>query len=361
MDSNSPAGPAKLPDVIKDMIEHKLFSFTRSLMDLDSTTGQEGEASRFVAEFLRQQGFEVETWDAAPGRPNVFARAVGSAHVVLSTHLDTVPPFIPSSEDADAIRGRGACDAKGICAAQIFAGIELAGRGVRDFGFLFVVGEERNSAGALAANPRQADLAPQVRYLINGEPTESKLVRGGKGVLRLSLSAQGRAAHSAHPELGESAIDKLLDALAKLRAIPLPENAEFGAATLNIGMIRGGRAPNVIADEATAELMYRTVPGCEALEAETRRAIEGLAACERVLELPPIRLATLPGFATTVAAFGTDIPNLGNWGKPLLFGPGSIRVAHTSDEFIMKRELVAAVGTYVQLVEGLLERPTHGE
>lgn len=357
MDSNSPAGPAKLPEVIKDMIEDKLFAFTRALMDLDSTTGREGEASRFVAEFLRRAGFAVEMWEAAPGRPNVYAGAGGAARVVLSTHLDTVPPFLPSREDAEAIRGRGACDAKGICAAQIFAGLELVRRGVRDFGFLFVVGEERDSAGAMAANPRQPELAPAVEYLINGEPTESRLIQAGKGVLRLRLRARGRAAHSAYPELGESAIEKLLDALQRLRALPLPESAEFGAATMNIGTIAGGRAPNVIADEAAAELMFRTVPGAaEALEAEARRAIAGLVECERVLELAPIRLETLPGFPTGVVAFATDIPNLGAWGKPLLFGPGSIQVAHTPDEFIMKRELAEAVETYARLVESLLAR-----
>ncbi len=331
--------------------EDKLFRFLRELVDVDSTTGREGEAGEKAAAFLeRAGGFAVERWPVEPGRTNVFARRLPAGaplHAVLSTHLDTVPPFFPSREEAGAIYGRGACDAKGIVAAMIFAALELARAGDDGFGLLFVVGEERNSAGALAAN-----LRPQgARWLINGEPTESRLIRAGKGVLRLNLRAHGRCAHSAYPELGESAITKLLDGLERLRRLPLPADPVLGPTTLNVGTLRGGRAPNVIPDEAEAEVMIRLVADSAPLKADIAAALAAAGVeHEFVLEFPPIRLETAPGFATGVVAFGTDIPNLSAWGRPVLFGPGSIHLAHTSDEHILKSELVAAVDAYVRLV-----------
>jgi acetylornithine deacetylase len=330
--------------------EDKLFRFLRELVDVDSTTGREGEVGERVAAFLeRAGGFQVERWPVEPGRVNVFARhsAAAPLHVVLSTHLDTVPPFFPSREDARAIYGRGACDAKGIVAAMVFAALALARAGDDGFGLLFVVGEERNSAGALAAN-----LRPQgARWLINGEPTDSRLIQAGKGVLRLNLAAHGRCAHSAYPELGESAIVKLLDGLDRLRRLPLPADPVLGPTTLNIGTLRGGRAPNVIPDEAEAEVMIRLVADSAPLKAQIADALAPTGVeHDAVLEFPPIRLETAPGFATGIVAFGTDIPNLGAWGRPILFGPGSIHVAHTPDEFIAKAELTAAVDAYARLV-----------
>lgn len=324
-------------------------------MDLDSTTGCEGAVAALVADFLRASGAfdEVALWPVAPGRDNVYARR-GQPSVVLSTHLDTVPPFFPSREDEWAIYGRGACDAKGICAAQIFAALALADEGAGGFGLLFVAGEERDSAGALAANDCAPPLAnAAARWLINGEPTESKLITAGKGVLRVRLRARGRAAHSAYPELGDSAVDKLLLALARLRAMPLPRDEALGETTLNIGTLRGGRAPNVIADEAEAELMFRLVRPSTGLRAAIEAALAGEVEHEFVLELPPLRLTAVEGFATATVAFGTDIPNLGNWGTPLLFGPGSIHLAHTAEERVEKAELAAAVGQYARLVRHL--------
>lgn len=338
------------------IIEDKLFAFTRALVDVDSTTGQEGAVAALAAEFLRHAGVfdEVALWPVEPGRDNVFARR-GTPRVVLSTHLDTVPPFFPSREDDTALYGRGVCDAKGIAAAMSFAALTLAEEGVSDFGLLFLVGEERNSAGAIAANVR----APEgVAFLINGEPTESKLIRAGKGVLRVALRAHGRAAHSAYPELGDSAIDKLLRALQRVRALKLPHDDVLGATTLNIGTIRGGRAPNVIADEAEAELMFRLVGDGTPLRAEVEAALEAEVEHEFVLEIPPVQLLTLEGWetGTGVVAFGTDIPQLTRWGTPLLFGPGSIHVAHTPAEFIAKKELSSAVGRYAGLVRSLKAR-----
>lgn len=353
MYSTCPAGPGNTPVVICAMLEDKLFAFTRSLIDLDSTSGREGAAADFVAQYLRALGgLEVELWEVEPGRRNVFARC-GTPRVVLSTHLDTVPPFFASREDAHAIYGRGACDAKGICAAQVFAAAALLRAGESGFGLLFVVGEERNSAGALAAARRRREHDFGSRFLVNGEPTDSRMITAGKGVLRVDLRAQGRCAHSAYPELGESAVDKLLAALAQVRALPLPNHPSLGPATLNIGTLQGGRAPNVIADEARAELMFRLVDDAAPLRAAVTAAVAGQASADFILEIPPVSLTVVPGFPTATVAFGTDIPQLAPWGAPLLFGPGSIHVAHTASEFIAKAELSAAVEAYATIVRYL--------
>lgn len=325
-----------------------LYAFTRALIDIESVTGNEERAARFVCDFLRRAGFAAELWEAEPRRFNVWA-PVGKPRTVLSTHLDTVPPFLASSEDDRCIYGRGACDAKGIIAAQAFAALRLRERGQQDFGLLFLVGEEKNSTGAQAANRR-----PQgSEFLVNGEPTDSRMATAGKGTLRVDLVARGRMAHSAYPELGESAIEKLLAALARLRGLELPRDAELGPTTCNIGVISGGRAPNVVADQARAELLYRLV----APAAELRERIHVLAGEEAeaqfVLEIPPVKLATLPGFPTTTVAFTTDIPALTAWGRPLLFGPGSIHVAHTEREYIEKLEQARAVEAYAEIVTRL--------
>ncbi|HZT72680.1 MAG TPA: M20/M25/M40 family metallo-hydrolase [Terriglobales bacterium] len=329
-----------------------LFAFTRALIDIESVTGNEAAAAEFVAEFLRGHGFAAELWRFEPGRANVFA-AVGKPSVVLSTHLDTVPPFFPSADDGDRIRGRGACDAKGIVAAQLFAALELRAAGASDFGLLFLAGEEKNSAGAKAANEQPCGS----RYLINGEPTEGRLVSAGKGVLRVDVRASGRMAHSAYPELGESAIEKLLAALVRLREMPLPADPRLGPTTMNIGTLAGGRAPNVIADEARAELAYRIVAPSQGLRREIERAVAGLAQAEFLLEIPPVFPLILPGYETTTVAFTTDIPALDRWGTPLLLGPGSISLAHTERESIGKAELQRAVRQYVGLVRACQALP----
>ncbi len=325
-----------------------LFELTRRMVDIESTTGMEREAAEFVAGYLRGQGAEVSLEDAEPGRPNVFA-SWGKPDVVVSTHLDTVPPFFPSSEDDSAIRGRGSCDAKGIAAAMIKAAERLRAEGRSGFGVLFLVGEERNSTGAQFANrtPRGS------RFLINGEPTENKLALGSKGALRMEFESHGRMAHSAYPELGESAIEKLLTALVNLRSIPWPADPVLGATTCNIGTISGGRAPNVIPDEARAEVFVRLVSDSGPVRAAVEKAVAGLTEIQYVLDMPAIHLGTLDGFRTTVVSFTTDIPWLTAWGKPYLLGPGSITVAHTEREYVSKRELEEAVVLYADLVKRL--------
>jgi acetylornithine deacetylase len=326
---------------------------TRQLVDIESITGNEAEVGEFLLFELTALGFKAEKMPvpfpsdiAAAGRErfNVYAATGSKPEVVFSTHMDTVPPFIPSREDETRIYGRGSCDAKGIVAAQIAAALRLRQAGI-PVGLLYVVGEERDSLGAAIAN----DYSPQPRYLINGEPTDNRLAVASKGSLRVRLSATGRMAHSAYPELGESAIDKLLDSLQRLRAMKLAVHPEVGPSTLNIGLIDGGRAPNVVPDFASAQLQYRLVGPTDGLRRQIEDAVSGLALAEFVLEIPFVKLRTVPGLPTMVAAFTTDIPRLSNWGEPLLIGPGSIHTAHTDGEFIDKAELFEAVDLYCKI------------
>jgi len=332
-----------------------LFELTRGLVDLDSTTGREKPVADYLFAHLSmlaaRHNARVERQTAAPDRDNIFV-AFGEPIVTLSTHMDTVPPFFSSREDGEHIHGRGACDAKGIIAAMVAATELLLESGTRNFALLFVVGEERNSVGAktAAAAPRGS------RFLINGEPTENRLAVGCKGALRYELTARGKLAHSAYPELGHSAIHALLDALAEIRAIPLPSDAVLGQTTLNVGTLSGGRAPNVVADEARAELMFRLVGEPSVLRAQVARAASASnVEAREVLYFPAVHMAPLDGFPTTVVAFTTDIPSFnGTWGQPFLIGPGSIHVAHTAEERIAKAELNAAVEIYARMVRQLL-------
>jgi acetylornithine deacetylase len=324
-------------------------AFARGLIDIDSTTGREGEAGRWLARALRELGFDVTEQTVDAQRSNVIATGGAAPAVVLSTHFDCVPPFFPSRVEGDRLYGRGSCDAKGILASQVAAVDRLRRRGETRVGLLFVVGEERGSDGAKLANAA----ATGSRFLVNGEPTESRLGAATRGILRVKLHAEGRAAHSSFPELGVSAIDTLLDALIELRGLKLPEDAALGATYYTVGLISGGVAPNVVSPSAEAEVMFRTVGD----GADVRRAISSLesrVSIEHVLEVPPVTLKTVPGFETAVFPYTTDIPFLESWGQPLLFGPGSIHVAHTADEFLSIRELEAAIDSYVGIVRGLL-------
>ena len=330
------------------------FALTRSLIDIESVSGGEEAIGEFLltrlAKLAAATGGSVARMEVAPGRFNVFAEW-GNPVVTLSTHMDTVPPFFASREDHEFVHGRGACDAKGIIAAMICAAENLLSGGARNFALLFVVGEEKDSLGALCAarNPRGC------KFLINGEPTENKVALGSKGALRYVLTARGRLAHSAYPELGESAIEKLLDILAEIRSLPLPRDALLGNSTLNIGTISGGRAANVIADEATADLIFRTVGDPETIREALGKIVVGRAELNEKLYTPALQLEAMNGFETTVVAFTTDIPNFaGAWGQPFLIGPGSIHVAHTAEERISKNQLLEAIGIYSRMVRQLL-------
>jgi acetylornithine deacetylase len=332
---------------------------TLELAAIDSTSYREGAAGDFLAEFLTARGWAVEktpvpqTSEDASGEPrwNVYASAAGETpDLVFSTHTDTVPPYIPPSEDADFLYGRGVCDAKGIIAAQIAAAEALRAEGFR-IGLLFVAGEERDSAGARTANEQPKGS----RFLINGEPTDNRLALASKGTLRGVIRSRGVMAHSAYPELGESAIHKLIEALGKVLALPLPVTEDIGPCTLNIGLIRGGRAPNVIADHAEAEVMVRLVGDSTPIRALLLEATAGLAEIEFTLEIPLVRLRAVDGLPTMIASFTTDIPKLTNWGEPLLIGPGSIHVAHTPHEKVAKRELLDAVDLYIRIARQLLQ------
>jgi len=355
--SFSPSNPANerkfLEFCYEARVEVDLFALTRALVDIESTTPAEGRVSEFLHQHLvplaNRFGGKLERMPVEPGRENIFV-SFGAPHITLSTHMDTVPPFFASSEDETHIRGRGSCDAKGIIAAMIEAARLLLEAGTTNIGLLFVVGEERNSAGALAA----AKISRGTRFIINGEPTENCLALGSKGSLRYQITARGRMAHSAYPELGESAIEKLLDVLRDLRRMPMPSDPLLGASTINIGTIEGGRAPNVIPDYARAEILIRLVADPAPLKQAVAKICAGRAEAEEVLCIPAVRLGALDGYPTTVAAFTTDIPAFaGAWGTPFLIGPGTIHVAHTSEERVAKKDLLDAVDIYMRMVKQL--------
>ncbi|MDX6614713.1 MAG: acetylornithine deacetylase [Blastocatellia bacterium] len=328
-----------------------LFELTRKLIDIPSVSGDEGAATQFLCHHLEGLGYIVETQSVAGERQNVIATTGAPPRVVLSTHTDTVPPYIASSEDADFIHGRGACDAKGIIAAQIFAAEKVRAAGLNEIGLLFTVDEEQASLGARAANDHP--LAKESRFLINGEPTDNRLAIGTKGALRVLLKTEGRAAHSAYPEQGESAVEKLLDVLASIRACVWPADELFGETTCNIGIIDGGTRANVIPAHASADLLLRLATDKTQVKKILADAVAGRATLEYTSEHNPVRLRSVEGLKQCVVRFTTDIPYLSNWGAPLLIGPGSILNAHTSHEKVSKSELVSAVELYVKLVKEL--------
>ena len=330
---------------------------TAELMAIDSTSGQEGELMAHVALMLESRGWRVKRIPVTPGRINVFATCVHEPLVTLSTHLDTVPPFIPPRIDGaagDTLWGRGSCDAKGIAASMILAAEQLREREV-PVALLFVVGEEVTHDGAHAANANPSTS----RVIIDGEPTEGKLALGTKGALRVVIRTSGVAAHSAYPHLGDSAIAKLVTLLAELPTLELPHDELLGATTINVGQLSGGIADNVIAPAAEARIMVRLVSDAEEMWALLEKWIAGRATMERGSLVPAIRLGSVPGFETMVAAFATDIPELTRWGTPYLYGPGSIHVAHTNDERVTRAELEAAVAGYVKLAMAALADATN--
>jgi len=337
---------------------------TKQLVDIDSTTYHEGAAGAFLYDFLASEGYAVEkmrveqpelklTPGAGSGeRFNVYAALPGvTPDIVLSTHMDTVPPYFGCREDDEFLYGRGTCDAKGIVAAQVAAADRLRDAGVK-VGLLFVVGEERDSAGAKVAN----QFPKGSKFLINGEPTDNRLALATKGALRVELRSNGRMAHSAYPELGESAIDKLVEALHDVLALSLPVEPEIGPSTLNVGLIEGGRAPNVVADKAEAHILIRTVGPSQEVKDLILKTVGNRAMVTFSLDLSYIRMRKVGNLPTMVAKFATDIPSLTNWGEPFLLGPGSIHVAHTPDEKISKKELLECVDLYVELATSLVNQ-----
>jgi acetylornithine deacetylase len=331
-----------------------LFELTKELINISSVTGEEWEVGRFLNSYLKSLGYVVEMQEVTTGRANVIATSQAQPLVVFSTHMDTVPPHIGMSEDQDYIYGRGACDAKGIIAAQILAAEKLRADGCTGVGLLFTVDEEAGSLGARAAN--EHPLAASCRYLVNGEPTDNKLASASKGSLRLNISTKGRAAHSAYPEHGDSAIEKLLDVLADIRVHAWPSDEFFGETTCNIGTIQGGTRTNVIPAEASADLHFRLITPSVVVKETLEALVAGRGRIEYLSVTEPVRMLEVEGFDSCVVHFTTDIPHLSRWGSPLLIGPGSIFDAHTAHERIGKRELVEAVNHYVRLARTLIER-----
>jgi acetylornithine deacetylase len=329
-----------------------LYELTTELMRVPSVSGDEEAVGFFLRDHLESLGWTVELQPVAANQNNVIAYLNDRPRVVLSTHMDTVPPFIAPTEDAEKIMGRGACDAKGIIASQIFAAETLRKSGVEDLGLLFTVDEEQSSTGAKIANAHP--LAARCEYLVNGEPTDNDLAIGSKGALRVKITTEGRAAHSAYPEMGDSAIEKLLDILADVRALEFPPDEFFGATTNNIGTLAGGLKINIVPAKAEAGMLVRLTTPPEPILEMLEKAIAGRGRLELMSYSLPVRMLAVEGFNQKVVRFTTDIPHLTNWGQPLLLGPGSILDAHTSHEFVLKKDLDAAVDLYANLAAGLL-------
>jgi acetylornithine deacetylase len=329
-----------------------VLELTRALVALETPTGSEQAAIDLLDGVLRRAGYRTSRQPVSPGRDNLYAYREPPA-LVFSTHVDTVPPFLPVMEDETAIRGRGTCDAKGLAAAMVAAAERMAAAGERRVGLLFVVGEENGSDGAKAA----AGFGPRGRFLINGEPTENRLSVGQKGTLRVDLTATGRAAHSAYPEEGSSAIASLLDTIDRIRRLPLPNDPLLGQSTLNLGLISGGVAPNVIPPHAAAQLLVRTVEPTDRLQAAIREQLSPAVTVAFPVELPFHKAGGAPpGWDTTVVSYASDLPFLAGWGEGYQLGPGSIKVAHTADEHILKADLHHGVDLYVRLATDLLSR-----
>jgi acetylornithine deacetylase len=326
-----------------------LFELARQLIKIESVTENEREVATFLHSYLSSLKYKTSLQEVAPDRFNVLAWA-GTPELIFSTHMDTVPPFIPFREDEEFLYGRGACDAKGILAAQITASEILRAGGEDRFGMLFVVGEERNSTGAVYAN----QTSPGSRFLINGEPTENKLASGSKGALRVEIITRGITAHSAYPEMGDSAITKLLDLLAELSTMELLSDPVLGKATCNIGVIEGGIKANVIPDFARSEIMFRCVEPLGNLKSRLDAMVAGRGEIHYLFEAPALKLNVADGFETTQVSFTCDIPSLSNWGSPYMVGPGSILDAHSDHERISKRQLSEGVELYVRLARALL-------
>jgi acetylornithine deacetylase len=319
------------------------------MLAIASTTRDEGKAVDFVSRWLVAKGWNVHVQEVTPGRGNVWASRKGGG-VTLSTHLDTVPPYVPPKLVDKRLYGRGACDAKGIAAAMMTAADRLVSEGEERVDLLFVVGEERGSDGARLAN----QLAATSRFLVNGEPTESTLASGCKGALRVIVRTTGREAHSAYPHLGDSAIAPMLRMLPELEALELPVDDRLGKTTINVGLIRGGTEANIIPGKCEAEMMVRLVSDPAPVKAALSAWAKGRAELEFGSFIPAQHFHIVPGFEVRPMAYTSDIPLLTNWGTPLLFGPGSIHVAHTPDEFIDVDELRASVTHYERIVRSLL-------
>ncbi|MPZ20305.1 MAG: M20/M25/M40 family metallo-hydrolase [Luteitalea sp.] len=326
---------------------------TTQLVDVDTTTGREGALAGWLSDYLRRLGWSVSEQVVSDDRRNILA-TLDPPRVVFSTHYDCVPPFFPSRIEDERLYGRGACDAKGILAAQVVAAERLRSAGERRIGLLFLVGEERGSDGAIAANT----LADGCAFLVNGEPTDNRLAAATRGALRVRLEARGRAAHSSHPELGESAVEKLIDVLVRLRNAEWPHDVMLGRTHYTVGLISGGVAPNVVPASAEAEIVFRTVGPNDQVRDQLRTLAGSAAAVHDVLELPLVRMVTVPGFETEVFPYSTDIPCLTRWGQPLLYGPGSVLVAHTDEEHVPIPELHRAVDGYRRIAAALLEGGT---
>lgn len=344
---------------------------TIELCTIPSITENEADVVDHLTTILKKLGAHVtrENVGGTVGRDNLLAVADKNRPVdlLLTTHIDTVPPYyapkrVVGADGVERLVGRGVIDAKGIAASMIVAWQRLLETNAMvgaNVGLLFVVGEETSSDGAKQA--AASGFAPAVKFFIDGEPTDGLLCTAMKGVLAFDLVVKGKAGHSAYPAAGHSATHQLIDDLHRLQHASWPTTS-FGETTLNVGVMNGGVAPNVIAADASARIMMRpTIHPDEILE-QVRALLTDSTALSVLTKAAPIELYTVAGEPTCVVAFGSDVPHLmpvlgPRAGRPMLFGPGSILDAHTSHEQVAIDDLVAAAAAYERMCVRLLEQP----
>lgn len=322
----------------------------------DTTTGREDQGLPALRDLLEQLGAEVELQQVEPGRHNIFASWCEKPRLLLSSHVDTVPPFIAPRRSGDLLHGRGTCDAKGQVVSQLEAIRVLLGAGHTDLAWLGVVGEETNSIGAIHAQ-HFAPRCENLKTVICGEPTENRLATGQRGTMHVQIRVQGVPCHSGSPELGQSAMWPLLDWLQKLRAEGAAEDPDLGTEIWNLGLIRGGEAPNILAAKASADLLVRTLQDSNFLD-RVRELAPANSEVEVLGNTPPDRFPELPGYHHSIVPFGSDAPRLRDLvpdRSVTLMGPGSISVAHTADEHITKDDLESGTELLVGLANQTLE------
>ncbi|KAK0942696.1 hypothetical protein LTR29_005783 [Friedmanniomyces endolithicus] len=357
-------------------LTHDLIGLHKNLTSIESITGNEKAVGDCLFSSLTSQGYKVERQyvEKEPARFNVFAWpgvARESAKVLVTSHIDTVPPFYPYKHHNKTISGRGSVDAKGSVATQVIAVNNLLSSGKLspdDIALLYVVGEEVGGDGMRAANALK--LTPHT--VIFGEPTEGKLASGHKGNLMIQLTAKGKAAHSGYPWLGRSANEVLVKTLAALMELgaKLPSSDKYGVTTLNIGHMEGGVASNVVAQDASASVAVRIAEGTPSfIKGEITKAVhkavesfldDGMKA-ENVIDIVfptsgygPIDIdSDIAGFESMTVNYGTDIPWLNSTvegQKRYLYGPGSILVAHSDHEMLTEAQLEEAVEGYEKII-----------
>ena len=352
--------------------------FFYRLLNIDSTSGKEASLADMLVAEMSAPGRDVRTFDVGDGTVNILV-SWGVPEVVFCTHLDTVPPYIAPSSDGDLVRGRGTCDAKG----QIFAMYEackvLESKGYDGFALLLLAGEETGSFGAKAFRGQH----PGAEWVIVGEPTDNCMASASKGTKAFEVEFTGKAFHSGYPEHGTSAVNLFNDFMNALRSIVFPSDDILGNTTWNIGRLSSDNPQNILSDRLTCRVYFRTTFASDEMVCNIMRNIAGpdaklrfgrprvqdgsdivakeVAPWQKAMSVKalggdtPTSYETFPEFPAKPVSFGSDAPQLTNFRRKILCGPGSILVAHRDDEHVLISDIAQAVENYVKMFEKIRE------